>query len=74
MEANAVPTVFTFAACGWLKIYYFGVAKGLQESGLAEDAVFTGSSAGALVAAALALNLDFDKVRTDLNVKRALNY
>lgn len=62
MENHVDSTIFSFAACGWLKIYYFGVAKGLQESGWADDAVFTGSSSGSLVAAALALKLDFDKV------------
>ena len=54
--------IFSFAACGWLKIYYFGVAKALQESGWTEHAVFTGSSSGSLVAAALVLQLDFEQV------------
>ena len=55
--------VYSFAACGWLKLYYFGVAKKLQEEGMVQDAKFMGSSAGSLVSAALALDLDFDKIR-----------
>lgn len=55
--------VYSFAACGWLKLYYFGVAKKLQEEGMVQDAKFMGSSAGSLVSAALALELDFDKIR-----------
>lgn len=55
--------IFSFAAGGWLKIYYFGVAKKLQEDGMVDGAKFMGSSAGSLVSAALALGLDFDKIK-----------
>mmetsp|Transcript_6365 Transcript_6365/g.16061 ORF Transcript_6365/g.16061 Transcript_6365/m.16061 type:complete len:465 (+) Transcript_6365:155-1549(+) len=66
-EPSALPSwkkkrVYSFAACGWLKLYYFGVAKRLQEEGMLTDARFMGSSAGSLVSCALALELDFDKI------------
>mmetsp|Transcript_27116 Transcript_27116/g.42418 ORF Transcript_27116/g.42418 Transcript_27116/m.42418 type:complete len:422 (-) Transcript_27116:2416-3681(-) len=55
--------VWSFAACGWLKIYYFGVCKALREAGLDDGAKFVGSSAGSLVSLAMALELDFEKIR-----------
>ena len=48
---------------GWLKIYHFGVAKALQERRCAEGAKFVGSSAGSLICLALALDLDFERIR-----------
>jgi len=48
---------------GWLKIYHFGVAKALQEGQLVDRAKFVGSSAGSLICLALALGLDFDRIR-----------
>eukprot|EP00948_MAST-09A_sp_MAST-9A-sp1_P003332 g3332.t1 len=58
------PQSFSFAAAGWLKIYYWGVAKCLQVHNLATKNVrFTGSSAGALAATGLVLGTDFDQVK-----------
>ena len=58
------PRAYSFAAAGWLKIYYFGVASFLQDHSLDKPpAKFVGSSAGSLVAAGLVLNVDFRAVR-----------
>jgi len=59
------PKSFSFSAAGWLKMYYWGVAKCLQVHGLAasEDVQFIGSSAGALASAGLVVGSDFDKVK-----------
>ncbi|EKX51691.1 hypothetical protein GUITHDRAFT_134065 [Guillardia theta CCMP2712] len=62
-QANKEERLFSFAACGWLKIYLFGVAKALQETGMANNAKFVGSSAGSLVGLALALDLDFEEIK-----------
>jgi predicted acylesterase/phospholipase RssA len=48
---------------GWLKIYHFGVAKALQEGRCVDEAKFVGSSAGSLICLALALGLDFDRIK-----------
>ncbi|KNC83191.1 hypothetical protein SARC_04523 [Sphaeroforma arctica JP610] len=50
---------FSFAACGWLKMYHFGVAMALQRYELDKKAKFVGSSAGALTAAAILVDVDF---------------
>ena len=55
--------LFSFSACGWLKIYHFGVARALQEGRLVSEAKFVGSSAGSLIGLALALGLDFERIR-----------
>ncbi|KAJ1490206.1 acyl transferase/acyl hydrolase/lysophospholipase [Baffinella frigidus] len=62
-ETSEDPLILSFCACGWLKVYYFGVAKALQESKEFDRAVFVGSSAGSLLAIAMALGLDFDKIK-----------
>uniref|UniRef100_K3WKG2 PNPLA domain-containing protein n=1 Tax=Globisporangium ultimum (strain ATCC 200006 / CBS 805.95 / DAOM BR144) TaxID=431595 RepID=K3WKG2_GLOUD len=59
----AMPTGFSFACGGWLKMYLFGVAKALQEFELERDAQMIGCSAGALTATALAMKCDFDAIR-----------
>jgi predicted acylesterase/phospholipase RssA len=63
MEYNTETINYSFAAAGWLKQYYFGVAKCLQENGMHKNARFVGSSAGSLVAVCLALDVDFDELR-----------
>lgn len=66
LPPSASPlTAMSFAASGWLKLYYFGVAAFLQDMGLDRDCdtVFIGSSAGALTAAGLVLGVDFRAVR-----------
>jgi len=59
------PKSFSFSAAGWLKMYYWGVAKCLQVHGLAasQNVKFIGSSAGALAAAGLVVGSDFDQVK-----------
>jgi len=59
------PKSFSFSAAGWLKMYYWGVAKCLQVHGLAasENVKFSGSSAGSLAAAGLVVGSDFDKIK-----------
>lgn len=51
---------------GWLKAYYFGVARAIQALRLHEGkgVRFAGASAGSLVATALALDCDLDAVKT----------
>ncbi len=49
------PEAFSFAAAGWLKMYYFGVGLALMEAQLHRHAKFAGASAGSLVAAASVL-------------------
>lgn len=62
-ERNRCPLTFSFAAAGWLQTYHFGVAKAIQEVGLATDATyFCGSSAGSLAAAGLVCKVDFDEL------------
>jgi hypothetical protein len=49
-EARKWPLAASFSACGWLKLYSFGVAKALAEARLHKHCeVMLGSSAGALV-------------------------
>ena len=63
--ANAGPVKITgvsFSACGWLKLYNFGAAKALMEAGMHEHCQMLGSSAGALVACAMVLGLNFDEL------------
>ena len=62
-EPSCDAPLFSFSACGWLKIYHFGVAKALQEGRLVSEAKFVGSSAGSLIGLALALGLDFERIR-----------
>lgn len=50
----------SFACGGWLQFYLFGVAKGLQEYGFDKDVTYLGCSAGALAAAGLAFDGNFD--------------
>ena len=56
---------FSFAAAGWLQMYHFGVAKALQDTGIVdnENIRFCGSSAGALAAAAIVCECDFDDLK-----------
>eukprot|EP00388_Colpodella_angusta_P022883 GDKJ01058493.1.p1 GENE.GDKJ01058493.1~~GDKJ01058493.1.p1 ORF type:complete len:542 (-),score=80.81 GDKJ01058493.1:441-2066(-) len=54
---------FSFAVAGWLMMYYFGVAKAIQEFGLDRGSKFAGSSAGALASVALVLGFDMDELR-----------
>lgn len=54
---------FSFAVAGWLMMYYYGVAKAIQEFGLDRGSKFAGSSAGALASVALVLGCDMDKLR-----------
>jgi len=68
-------TIFSFAAAGWLQMYHFGVAKALQDSGIASPEAlqavdaelgtvrFAGSSAGSLAASALVVGTDFEALR-----------
>lgn len=66
LPVSASPlAAVSFAASGWLKLYYFGVAAFLQDMGLDRncETVFIGSSAGALTAAGLVLGVDFRAVR-----------
>ena len=55
---------FSFDSSGWLYVYHLGVAHYLQRHVLphleAERVAFSGSSGGALVAAALAGGIDID--------------
>ena len=62
-EKEFPPKSFSFAAAGWLKIYYWGVAKALQVHGLADNAQFIGSSAGSLASCGLVLGCDFDEIK-----------
>lgn len=55
------PASYSFACGGWLEFYLFGVAKYMQEQNLQKGATLLGCSAGALTAAGLACNGDFDK-------------
>jgi len=61
------PRSFSFSAAGWMKMYYWGVAKCLQVHGLAvsDDVKFIGSSAGSLASIGLALGQDFDKIKDE---------
>lgn len=54
------PQSYSFACGGWLQFYLFGVAKYLKEQRLHDGAVICGCSAGALTAAGLACEGDFD--------------
>mmetsp|Transcript_98345 Transcript_98345/g.281350 ORF Transcript_98345/g.281350 Transcript_98345/m.281350 type:complete len:580 (-) Transcript_98345:242-1981(-) len=61
--AATTPGGVSFSACGWLKLYEFGVAKALQEARVHEHGVqVLGASAGALCAVGLILDLNFDKI------------
>mmetsp|Transcript_31186 Transcript_31186/g.87456 ORF Transcript_31186/g.87456 Transcript_31186/m.87456 type:complete len:463 (+) Transcript_31186:139-1527(+) len=51
-----------FAAAGWLKVYYYGVARALQKRVDLSNVRFGGSSAGTLVSACLILGVDFDEL------------
>lgn len=50
----------SFACGGWLQFYLFGVARALQASGLTKGVKYCGCSAGALAAAGLVIEGDFD--------------
>eukprot|EP00981_Chlorochromonas_danica_P006952 scaffold1507_cov158-Ochromonas_danica.AAC.21 len=50
----------SFACGGWLQFYMFGVAKALQEYGLDKGVKYLGCSAGALTAAGIAFDGNFD--------------
>lgn len=51
----------SFACGGWLQFYLFGVAKAMQSKGLVDGIKFLGASAGALAAAGIALDGNFDQ-------------
>ena len=53
---------FSFAAAGWLKVWYYGVGKCFQHRLDLTRFRFCGASAGALVAAGLVLGVDFDAI------------
>jgi len=57
------PKGISFAAAGWLKMYYFGVAHCFKVHQQHLASRYAGSSAGSLVAAALILDLDFLGIR-----------
>jgi hypothetical protein len=59
-SSSSRPLSFSFACGGWLQFYLFGVAKYLQEKRLHQDAILCGCSAGALAAAGLACEGNFD--------------
>ncbi|KAG5187879.1 acyl transferase/acyl hydrolase/lysophospholipase, partial [Tribonema minus] len=64
-ERGTPPLNFSFACGGWLQFYLFGVAKCLTDHGLhavGRSQKFIGSSAGALTAAGMALDADWDAV------------
>jgi hypothetical protein len=63
LHLSRPPKAYSFAAAGWLKLYFFGVASFLQDHGLDKKANFVGSSAGSLTAAGLVLGVDFRAVR-----------
>ena len=63
LQLSHPPKAYSFAAAGWLKLYFFGVAAFLQDHGLDKKANFVGSSAGSLTAAGLVLGVDFRAVR-----------
>ena len=51
----------SFAIGGWLQFYMYGVARAIQARGLdSPDVTYCGASAGALAAAGLVLEGDFD--------------
>ncbi len=50
----------SFSCGGWLQFYLFGVARAFQAVGLDKNIQFCGTSAGALAAAGLAFEGDFD--------------
>lgn len=51
----------SFACGGWLQFYMFGVAKGLQACKMDKGVRYYGCSAGALTAAGLVLDGEFDE-------------
>ena len=50
----------SFSCGGWLQFYLFGVARAFQGMGIHKDVKWAGCSAGALAAAGIALDGDFD--------------
>jgi len=50
----------SFSCGGWLQFYLYGVARAIQAAGLDADVQYCGCSAGALAAAGLAYEGDFD--------------
>ena len=50
----------SFSCGGWLQFYLFGVARAFQAMGIHKDVQWAGCSAGALAAAGIALDGDFD--------------
>jgi len=50
----------SFSCGGWLQFYMFGVARAIQAAGLDKGVQYCGCSAGALAAAGLAYEGDFD--------------
>ncbi len=70
MPPSSPPTsrrlTFSFDSSGWLYLYHLGVAKYLQNHVLprlpADNVAFSGSSGGALVAAALCLGVNIDEL------------
>lgn len=50
----------SFSCGGWLQFYLFGVARAIQAAGLDRGVQYCGCSAGALAAAGLVLDGDFD--------------
>ena len=55
-------SALSFSACGWLKLYNFGVAKALMEARMHDRCEILGASAGSLVACGMVLGLDFTAV------------
>ena len=53
-------TSVSFSCGGWLQFYLFGVARAFQAMGIHKDVKWAGCSAGALAAAGIALDGDFD--------------
>jgi hypothetical protein len=60
-RADVSWTSVSFACGGWLQFYMFGVARALQHCGVDKGVTYAGCSAGALTAAGLALEGDFDE-------------
>lgn len=55
-------TSVSFACGGWLQFYMFGVGRALQHCGVAKGVKYAGCSAGALAAAGIVLDGDFDGI------------
>ena len=66
-DTDPLRLTFSFDSSGWLYVYHLGAAHFLQQHVLphldAEQTAFSGSSGGALVAAALCTGVDVEEVK-----------